>query len=230
MQTPLPLVGLAQVAPQALQLFGSIIVLVHMPEQFVRPDPQVVPHVPLLQAVPAGHTWPQEPQFWSSLLGLVQIAAGPVPHLVSLTRQVVPHVPLLQDVPDAHAVPQAPQLLLSDWRLTHALPQRVAPNPHTVAQVPAVQVWPVKQALPQLPQFFPSVVVSTQALLQTLSLLLGHTAHLPSEQSSPAGQAVPQTPQLAGSVRRFVQKPPAEQRVSGDGHGGNVHTWRVGLQ
>lgn len=51
--------------PQAPQLFGSVMVFVHVPLHDVCPDPQVAPpeQAPLVQGWPVAHALPQLPQF-----------------------------------------------------------------------------------------------------------------------------------------------------------------------
>lgn len=84
-----------------------------LPLQLVSPLWQLTAHAPLLHFEPAGHTFGQLPQCWSSLWRFTHTPL----QLVSPAWQLKAHAPLEQICPAAHAFPQAPQLALSELRL-----------------------------------------------------------------------------------------------------------------
>jgi hypothetical protein len=94
---------------QLPQWVMSLVVLTHVPEQFVCGELQVVcgtVHVPELQVWPLGQAWLHEPQFCASVCVFTQA----VPHNRFGDTQGVTHWPLVQFWPDEQTVPQAPQL------------------------------------------------------------------------------------------------------------------------
>jgi hypothetical protein len=70
--------GSEQGLPHPPQLAGSLLVLVHAPEQLVRPVPHEAAHAPPPQIWPAGHARPHIPQLALSVWRLLQV----VPHAV----------------------------------------------------------------------------------------------------------------------------------------------------
>jgi hypothetical protein len=78
--------------PQALQLFGSVCVLTHVPLQQVKPvahDWPDVPHwhAPPVQVSPVGQVWPHDPQLAGSVPVLLQV---PSQHFCPVPVQLVP--------------------------------------------------------------------------------------------------------------------------------------------
>src|ERR1039457_2727066 len=73
--------GREQTLPHPLQLFGSVLVLTHVPLQLVVGGPQVAEHVPMLYTYPPGQFLPafppmqsaDAPQYWLLVLGSMQV-------------------------------------------------------------------------------------------------------------------------------------------------------------
>lgn len=156
---------LPQAAEPMPQLFGSLRVSTHAPEQQVRPLEHwtlsvQAPHAPFTQTCPAGH--------WALV--------------------VQTHFPPEQLWPLGHLVPQAPQLLASVWVFVQVplqlvgvavgqqtpLAQTWALGSHTGPVAlpqwhwPPAQTSPARQALPQVPQLLLSVCRLTQLPPQLL--------------------------------------------------------------
>jgi hypothetical protein len=132
-------------------------------------------HCPLHDVVPAGqrqvfaeHCWPpvqampQPPQFWLSLMGLVQ---APL-HEISSTAQLVEQLPIKQRSEAEQTLPQAPQLLRSVVTSSQLLPHCCVPAGQVFAHWPLPHTKPLGHTVPQPPQLLASEVVSVQLPLQ----------------------------------------------------------------
>lgn len=104
----------------------SVWVLRQVPEQLVRPLPQIMPQLPPAHSSPVPQARPQLPQLEVSLVRLTHTP----PQTVCPAGQA--QLPLWHVRPPMHTVPQAPQLLLS--------------LPLMIRQVPLQLVWPAGQA------------------------------------------------------------------------------------
>jgi hypothetical protein len=124
--------GSEHAIPHPPQLAGSLLVLVHAPEQLVRPAPHEAAQVPPPQICPEAHARPHIPQLALSVWRLLQV----VPHAVCPTGHEIWHVPVWQICPEAHARPHIPQLSRSFWRSRHAPVQLVRPVAHDTAHIP----------------------------------------------------------------------------------------------
>lgn len=207
------------VFPQAPQLLGSVVVLVHVPPQ----------QVGLLSE----HLLPQAPQ----LLGSVLKSTQPFPQQVLpevqeeaqagrqrplLILQICPvgqsgSEPQYSHCPVAHEavgqiVPQLPQLLGSERKLgvVQALFIQQEPKAQSLGlslglqeHTPLAQLCPDAHAFPQLPQLLGSIAKSTGIELQQPGVVQGLplTVHV----------VFPQLPQLLGSLVVATQLPLAQQ-------------------
>jgi hypothetical protein len=122
------------------------------------------PQVLFVQVAPAGHLFPQDPQFSASFVRFAQL---PPAHCVCPLAQLFEQALLLQTMVPEQVVVQLPQWLLSDE--TQALLQKRAPLWHW--QLPPEHVCPVAQTFPHPPQFWGSVVTFTQEVPQASSPL-----------------------------------------------------------
>jgi len=142
--------------------------------------------IPAAQILPPVQTVPHVPQFWTSLVRLVQVPAQTSGHCGGQT-----HVPALQTRRPVQTAPQVPQFWLSVARLRQLPAQSVSPGGQR--QTPAWQVLPPVQVLPQAPQFAGSPVRSRQ---------------MPLQQPAPGPHAPPQVPQFCGSDDSVRHVPP----------------------
>ena len=94
-----------QAIPHALQLFGSVLRLTHVPLQLFSPDWQVSPHMPPEQTSPAGHTVVQEPQCALSVCSFTHVP----PQFVSPAWHDRPHMPTEHTLPAGQTCPHVPQ-------------------------------------------------------------------------------------------------------------------------
>ena len=223
-----------QEMPQPPQLLVSVCSLTQPLVQHDSPTAHAGPPLHVVGAVhtfathvsPVGHTRPQLPQLFGSLVVLLQ-------PLVQHVSPVVQSPPSLHPVdvqtlathvsPGGHTMPQPPQLLLSVDVFEHPVAQhawptvQAGPPSHEAAgwHWLAAHVLPVGQTNPQLPQFCASSVVSMQTAPQQVSFagqpVVAQVAavHSPLTHDSPDAHARPHTPQSLTSVPRFASQPSA---------------------
>ena len=101
--------------PHPPQLFGSVPVSVHVPEQLVCPAVGQV-HTPAAQMSPAGHAFPHAPQLFRSVLGSTHVP----PQSIVPGAHRLTHVPPLHVLPAGHVTPHAPQLFTSVWKFVQS--------------------------------------------------------------------------------------------------------------
>lgn len=197
--------------PQAAQLFGSLVVSTHAPEQFVGVLPeQPLTHVELAQAgVPASalQACPHDPQLPLSVVVLTQAPLQSVYPLLHAKPQAPPEqVTWALATFVVHLFPQAavPQFSGSVCLSTHAPPHRDCPDgqPETHAAAPPASAPDAEQtgvpasalqATPHKPQL--ALVLScTQAPLHSVYPALHETVHaLFTHTGSPFGSVVVHT-------------------------------------
>jgi hypothetical protein len=242
---------MGQTLPQPPQSFASVVVSSQPSVQQARvpvhagPPLQVVVdwHVLPAHLSPMGHTMPQPPQLFGSLV----VSWQPVEQQASVPQGGPPlqprfdwHTLATQTSVGPHAMPHPPQSLgslvvLSQPSLQQArLPVHAGPPLQLVVDWHALATHfsPAGHAWPQVPQSFGSLVVSSQPSLQHASepthagppLQLVVDWHMLATQSSPGGQTSPHAPQLPGSV--FVSVQPTGQHVSAPVHAGSP--WQLG--
>jgi hypothetical protein len=169
--------------------------------------------------MPPSQEFPQPPQLFLSLLGLMQARApaSVVPASPAQSRNIPAHshIDAEQIMPWPHLAPHAPQLagLLVVLVHTGGMPHSMVVGGQT--QAPAVHTAPPVQASPHPPQLAASVCVSTHAPVQLVVLTGQVTTQLPAH-TCVAAQGMAQPPQFCGSVAVLVQTP--LQRVPPLGH------------
>jgi hypothetical protein len=113
--TPVKLLGWAsderQLLPQPPQFALSVLVSTQKPLQSMKPETQLVLHVPPEQAVGPRQRLPQPPQLALSVLSSTQLPL----HSVSPPMQLWPQLPAEQTRSPEQWFPQLPQLALSVW-------------------------------------------------------------------------------------------------------------------
>jgi hypothetical protein len=158
-----PLTGHALPQPPQFWRSEEISTQVAVPGQTIRGDGQVALHVPPVQyGVAVGQGWPQPPQLFGSVLGLMQA----VPHAMLPVGQLalVTQSPATQLWPIAQARSQCPQWVASVLVSTQALPHEVCPARQATAHVPLAQNGAAgAHALTQVPQCAGSVSTFTVA-------------------------------------------------------------------
>jgi hypothetical protein len=171
-------------------------------------------HAPLLQLRPCAHALPQAPQFFGSVILLVQplqqSGVAPehcVPHApqFSASVAVLLHIPPQHVSAPLHGAPQPPQFSPSVRGSTHCPPQISRGAGQPFEQAPSTHAFPVPQSLPQLPQFFGSLFVFVHTAPHAVALP-GHV-HTPSTHEAPFGHVPHPPPSRAG--------PPSFEPASG---------------
>jgi hypothetical protein len=191
------------------------------------------------QAEPAGHTVPQTPQLFESLVTSVQTP----PHIPIPAGHVPLQAPPTHACPAAQVIPQLPQLWASvavseqnagAWAGVHW----VCPGGQSAQQVPPTQTVPVMHGTPQAPQFAGSCERSVQygvpvPGVQSVSPAVQAATHAPALQTSPAAQTWLQAPQFRTSEEVAAQKALTGVHVAPVAQGGPaVHSvspgWQIG--
>jgi hypothetical protein len=180
--------------PHAPQLFGSAVVLMHVPAQQLSPVVQACPHAP---------------QLFESVCTFTHVGGAGVEQSVGADAGQV-QVPETQVAFDAHAFPHAPQLAASVCVFVHSVGFAVGHMVGLVdghAHAPALQTPFFRQAVPHFPQFAASDWVFVHSVEQ-VSGFAGVHEQLPPLQTPLVKHARPQVPQLLVSVSTFVHLPP----------------------
>jgi len=197
--------------PQPPQFWGSVAVLVQLPEQSCSPERQTALQALLTQLSPAGQAFPHPPQLAASFDVSVHSAPASEPQSVSPARQVVEQWPVpSQTCPEGQALPHAPQLFGSPLVFVQVPLHGFSPVGQLMAQCPSLQASPAPQIVPQPPQFAGSERKFTQAMPPSRVVQAevdAGQAQAPAAPSSWGGQALPQTPQFCESEASWVQPP-----------------------
>jgi hypothetical protein len=192
----------AQRASHAPQLFTSVAVLAHVPEQLVVPAPHVVVHAPREHTWPAAHARGEAavehaPQLPLSLCTLVSQPLDAIPSQSAKPAAHAPmaHVPLIHIAvafAKEHRIPQPPQLFASAPRTSVSqplaaipsqlpLPAAHAPTTHAPAAQACVATPASAHTVVHEPQCVGSVAVATQLPLQLVSPAPHDVAQAPIE-------------------------------------------------
>ncbi len=157
-QVDVALARAGQTVPHEPQLFGSVAVLVHEPEQLMSPVAQVTTHAP------AEHTWPEAqrtPHMPQLLLSTRRSRHVPEQFVCPVGHTSVQTLDT-QLCPVAQTRPHAPQLFTSLVRSRQLVPHAVRPVAQLVTHAEPMQICPEGQTVPHVPQLLRSLVVSTQ--------------------------------------------------------------------